>query len=82
MKQQLELEYTTPFLKAEQINEICNNLKYILLRYPNGSQFAFNCKVNSIAKKRNRYYPGKEMPFISYRECSFNEYISLKTPFC
>lgn len=68
-------------IKAKQLEEICSTRAYILLRHSDGSQIAANCKSIDICKRYKYYGPNANTKFISFRDCSFNEYISKKLVF-
>lgn len=70
-------------LRVYQIHNACQLYKYIVLRYPDGDCIAINCKVSKTKKPLAIYNkkPNRKTRFISFRTCSFMEYISLKTPF-
>jgi len=70
-------------LRIYQIHNVCQLHKYLLLRYPDGHYIAINCKVVNTKKLLKKFdkKPNAKTNFVSFRACSFMEYISLKTPF-
>ncbi len=70
-------------LTMKQIDYICKNNKYIVLRYFDNETIAVNCRISEISKRKHKdkLNLNKKTNFISYYPCSFQEYISLKTPF-
>lgn len=69
-------------LTFKQIDIICSKNKYIVLRTFDNYLIAVNCKVSEISKRKYKYNPNNKSQYISFYPCSFQEYISLKTPFC
>jgi hypothetical protein len=63
-------------LKAVNAND------YIIVRHCNGKVMGVNCRI---AREISLFKYGAshlvETNYISFRKCSFNEYISKKTPF-
>lgn len=68
-------------LTVAQLKKICENNKYILLRYPDGEVHGLNCGVSSIVLKRKNYPPDQNTDYISWRACGLEEYIQNKIPF-
>ena len=77
------------YLTRKQLTDICKKNDYIILReYFKFDTYlcksvihALNCKVaffNRYKNVRNEELPTK---YVSWRKCTFNEYISYKTPF-
>ena len=68
-------------LTAKQLYNICLKNKYIIVRYVNGQITAINCKVVTLKIFDNIKNKNHHTRFISYKPCSFMDYISNKTPF-
>jgi len=70
-------------LTRQQLQNASLIHKYMILRYRNGSCIAINSKVTRTKKPVEKLAknPHKRTNFISFKPCSFMEYISLKTPF-
>lgn len=60
----------------------CKKNDYLILRLTDNSRMAVNCKCVEIAKRRNRFLGTLKTVFVSFRPCTFQEYITHKTPFC
>jgi hypothetical protein len=70
-------------LTLKQIDYICKNNKYIVLRCLDNDIIAINCKVSEISKRKHKdkLNLNKKSNYVGFYPCSFQEYISLKTPF-
>lgn len=57
--------------------------KYMILRYPDGSFISINSKITRTKRPMKLLIknPNKKTKFISFRSCSFMEYITHKIPF-
>lgn len=66
------------FITKDSLKKICNENKYIALRYFDLEKHYINCKVVNIAKHDPDMV---ETCYIGYYPCSFMEYISNKQPF-
>ena len=68
-------------ITRKQLHEICKNNKYIAVRWFDGVVTAINCKIADHARFNNVKKGNQPTRFIGWWPCSFQEYISLKTPF-
>jgi len=68
-------------LTVRQLYAACQNNRYLLLRLPCGGQVGVNCRVASIAQRRNPQDWNGITKFISFRPCNIAEYIEHKIPF-
>lgn len=71
-------------LSAIKLKEICDNNKYIALRWAySGQLIGHNCKLASLTrlKKQAEEMGDRETCFTSFMPISFSEYIRIKTPF-
>jgi hypothetical protein len=66
-------------ITPDQLRKICSENKYIILRHYTGGKIAINCKVAFC--KANKWGDGKQSPWVSWKPCNLNEYITFKTPF-
>lgn len=66
------------YLTYQNLRDILENNDYVLLRYPFGTQAAYNCRIRKTKKiKAGFNMPGNlKSPFVSFRPCTFQEYIS------
>ena len=68
-------------LTQQQLRNICNKHKYILLRTSEGKILAINTKISELSIKEHGFIPNRLTDFVSYKPCDFQTYISLKNPF-
>lgn len=70
-------------ITVKQLIKICNENKFIVVRYKNGDAGAINCKVATIPSRLKRAEANIDLEtrFVSYYPCDLHEYISLKQPF-
>lgn len=68
-------------MTAETLNKVCQTNNYIILRLVDNSIIALNCRCAEIAKRRNAFNGKARTLFVSFKSCTFQEYISHKTPF-
>lgn len=68
-------------LTRKQLHRACKSNKYIAVRWFDGVVTAINCKIADHARFDNVNKGNQLTNLISWRPCSFQEYISLKTPF-
>lgn len=62
--------------------DVCQKNRFILLRYrSDNSQIAVNCRVALLKNLEWAKQDLTETKFISWKACSFHEYISKKVPF-
>ena len=69
------------YMTRKQLNEVCMNNDYIILRYDNNSVSALNCKAAFLSRFKNVPKDDTKTKYIGWQKCSFMEYISLKTTF-
>ena len=69
------------YITKKQLNEICANNSYIVLRYHDNSISALNCKTAFLSRFNNIIKDDSETNYTGWYKCSFMEYIRLKTPF-
>jgi len=69
-------------MKVKDLKKACVGGGYLLLHTEYGNAFAINKRVSRIAARRNgKKYDNRPTIITGFRECSFNEYITYKTPF-
>jgi hypothetical protein len=68
-------------LTVKQLKEICSKYSYIIVTEFDGISYGINTKCAPIALKRKKYEDDKLTSIISYKSCSFMEYISKKVKF-
>jgi len=71
-------------MTINQVKNAMKSNKYILLRTSKNTVLGINCKIlktdtvqNSLKGKK----PKEETPYIGFRTCNFQEYLSHKEPF-
>jgi hypothetical protein len=69
------------FLTPLMLLNAFKKYKYIFLRFPNGKGYAVNSKAGILAYKKSRPRLNSRTNYISFKDISFHEYISKKTPF-
>ena len=68
-------------LTVKQMKEICLKNKYIIVSQSDGVSYAINTKCAPIALRRKKYEDDKLTAIVSYKSCSFMEYISKKVKY-
>ena len=68
-------------LTAKELYRGVKNFKYALFRRPDGIQVGCNCKIINLKKVRDSIEKNDITRYVSFKECSFNEYLLKKTPF-
>lgn len=69
-------------MKFKQIKKAVQENNYILLRSGASNKLiGFNCKVALHREKQVAYDPNARSMYVSYKPCSFMEYITHKVPF-
>jgi len=73
----------TSYLSVDQLSKACIENRYFILRTPSGATMAINTGVFNLAlrKAQERYKTKLRTKFISFRPCSFQNYITYKKPF-
>lgn len=72
------------YMSVSQVENALKNNNYILLRLTRGRIVAVNCKIlktKTIKKDLLELDKNKLIPYIGFRPCSFQEYLSNKEPF-
>lgn len=72
------------FMTIKQVKEAMNNFKFIMLRDKSGEYQAINTKILKCKKIEialSKLNENKRSKFVSFKPCSFHEYISKKTTF-
>lgn len=67
-------------LKASQLLKACRQNSFLRLRSYSGQLIGINTRVAEIAIIRGSYHAENETEFVSYKPCSFQEYITYKIP--
>jgi hypothetical protein len=68
-------------LTVKQLYKAFKNRPYVLLRFESGHLMGVNAKVAKLAYKRFKQRKSLFTQIVSYRECSFIEYINHKHRF-
>ena len=68
-------------LTRKQLHEACKKNRYIAIRWTDGLLTAINCRIVNHSRFNNISKGNQSTNFIGFYPCSFQEYISLKTPF-
>jgi hypothetical protein len=68
-------------LTVKQLYKSFKNRPYVLLRFESGHLMGVNAKVAKLAYKRFNQKKSLLTKIVSYRECSFLQYINHKHPF-
>jgi len=66
-------------LTANQLKKACEENKFILVRMKSGRIWGMNCKLGLMVpflKLHGNY----ETPWIGFKPCSYNEYLTYKAP--
>jgi hypothetical protein len=72
----------TNYMTVASLRNACKKNEYILTRFPEGKQMGVNTKIVRLIDKQNRHFNENDLTeFVSFKECSFHEYISFKHPF-
>lgn len=72
------------YMSVSQVENALRNNNYIILRLSRGRVVAVNCRIlNTKTIKRDllELDKNKLIPYIGFRPCSFQEYLSSKEPF-
>jgi hypothetical protein len=69
------------YLTFKQLDEACKKHAYLILRFGSGHQMGVNTKVSKLSKKKYGFKENHISDFVSFRPCSFIEYIQYKHPF-
>lgn len=72
------------YMSVSQVENALRNNNYILLRLTRGRIVAVNCKIlktKTVKKDLLELDKNKLIPYIGFRPCSFQEYLSNKEPF-
>jgi len=70
----------THYMKVRDLKAACEKHLFLLLDFPGGT-FAVNTKIAKIALRLKPRKDNEETDVMSYRPCSFQEYISRKAVF-
>lgn len=68
-------------MTAKRLKKACEKHEYILCRYPNGSITGINTKIAKLTNAKKNYKANNKTLFVSYKPCSFDEYINHKSKF-
>lgn len=72
------------FMTIKQVTDAMNKFDFIMLRDKSGEYHAINTKILKCKKIKadlSKLNENKSSSFLSFKPCSFNEYISKKRPF-
>jgi hypothetical protein len=69
------------YLNRLQLKKICDQNRFLALRYDDGSLMGVNCKVASLLDNKGKVIDHSLTNFVSAIPISFQEYITLKRPF-
>ncbi len=69
------------YLTAKQLTAACEKNDFIIVRHIDGYTSALNCKISSLRRFDMVRLGDGFTKYIGWKRCSFQEYISLKTPF-
>lgn len=67
-----------PRLTVREVNEICQNGRYVLLTHVNGIIDGVNCRIADIALKKRKPNLGAETAYVSFVYCDIHTYINNK----
>jgi len=68
-------------ITRRQLYKACINNDYIILRRYNNSVTVLNCKIAFLSRFQDVPKDKTRTKYFGWRKCSFQEYISYKTPF-
>ncbi len=68
-------------MTALQVQSALHKSDYVLFRFPSGHQIGINSKCIEMAKRKTGFNPNEITDFVSFKACSFHEYISKKVSF-
>lgn len=68
-------------MTVQELEKSVSGMRYALLTTKTGRTYAVNAGCARVVKKEECYDPNKETRIESVAPCSFNLYISMKTPF-
>ena len=69
------------FLTVAQVSKACAENKYLLLRYNSGCLIGVNGIMAKIARRKIPLKDTDKTGVIGFIPCSFDEYLTHKTPF-
>jgi len=67
-------------MTQKQLFNVCQNNKFIMVRYHHGQTAGINCKIAIQLVRRHGLKPRKQTNVISYWPIGFDEYITYKLP--
>lgn len=68
-------------MTAEMLDKACQKNDYLILRHIEGAKVGINCRGAEIAKRMNGFKGTWLTLYVSFKPCTFQEYISHKIGF-